>query len=718
MRPLRTCMYFLPLVVGLWHGTEGWAQTSTIPSPAFDSLKNTLVSLSNQAIEENSAEEAQVWGALKTWLEANQQSYGQVPFSDPLVGHSFSRMYKVSWGDPSLIFFFPVNGPEGALNALAGAHLVELLRQSPVGVGVEVVFAGAEDPTRPLETLGSSFYLRQLKIPERRALIYLDRTVQEGYALQTIVMGINSPIWMVRGLLDAAFEHRLPLTVREFRPNFFRFFLEGRESPLDVFVQRGLRSVRLSWSGLNTQPLAVYLHNWAARFDRDIPQNWDRHYVMFGQGPGSPILDQRTYILVLVVAIFGVLLSMTVLSDQTKLHVEALARGFWQIGVFFSLVFLANLAAAILAEAFNQSLPAGVDSWRQWPLWFAVWKTALAVFFYLAFFRITQRLPLYRWSVFYQAAALLLYFLFTIITLALNFGFSFFFLWSFLLALLFVVLPWRPVRITVMALIPLWPALALGQALGEEVDYPLLQVFLFDRYAANVLFTLYLLPLLFLFFAYHYVRHQRWDSREPLQVLILLLSCLALILGSSLFLINRTTRPQTEFDLVEEVDGDLGLNRIILSPADSAWSPPEEGWLLAQEGPQERIFERPIPHVLESSVALRSSRQLDRYRYGFRIQASPGVKAVRARLVSSRGRLVPLEANFPFHTGDQGQEMTFLIGRNPPGEFDLEFTLQGVHQARLYLEWIIEPHPRLASLRPPASARTRLLRRFSVEVSS
>jgi hypothetical protein len=669
-------------------------------SQALLLLKDTVFNLSNTNIDEASREEGILWKSLLEWLASQPLPYKEISLSDSLLGHSFSRMIQVSDGrEPQIIFFFPINGRRAALNALIAVELIEILRNEPFGVPFVIVFAGAEDPENFRQNLGLSFFLRNLQFPEKKAMIYIEGTGNPKNVLQTIVRGTSSPVWMIRSLFRASLDTEFPLEVKEIRPSFFRFFLEGRESPVDAVISRGLRVLRLSWNEADYERVPLLLAKWHSYFSNSIPDDWDKHYVMFGQSPNSLILDQRSYVIFLVFCVSLITFLIIQFPHAVRQHIDAFRGGYWQIGVYFSLFFFFNFFATLGVELFNNSLKQVSDPWREYPLLFLLWKLFFVFVSYLIFIIWTRRLPLYRWSVFYESAVVFLYASFAVIALGLNFGFSFFFIWSLFLAILFIVIPWRPFKLIIILLIPLWPFYSLVMSLIQDSDFPLLRSILFSPIEGNLVITLYMLPLVFLIFAYHFEHHQRLNSKEHLRVLgLFMLSGLGLIITSLMILLQPYQQEKTP-RVTEIFNKQMGISMI--DTVDLTGDMVIElatrlGAKIIQK--EENSFQLERDLVPPARIEFQGvSEFLNRYRYNYLLRTVFPASKIKISLQSFELPLVVLDSNFPYEQLDQGLIVNFHIGRNPPLQIPLNFTLQGNHRLRLKISVNFVPHPQLVA---------------------
>ncbi len=659
------------------------------------SLKNRVGDLSNRVIQEASEEETLLLSSFKQFLVGQGLAFEEVILSDPLIGHSFSRMLRIRGDDrdAQLIFFFPINGRGAVMNLLAAADLLLKLGQDPPQVSYEVIVSGSADPLNHQEGLAIEFFLRDLRFVETKAMVYIDATAEGPAKLQTIAAGINSPIWMIKSLLETAASTYFPLEIKEVRPSFFRFFLEGRESPLDQTVLHGLRSVRLSWNPELASGVSDFLARWIRTFPSELTKNWDKHFVMFGQGTNSLILDQKTYILFLVFFLLMMILSMFFLRETFELHLEALRKGFWQVGVYFSIVFLFSYLSSMAITLLRDQILSESDGWEGLALIFLFWKVFFFVFLYVSFIRYTRRLPLFRWSIFYQAAAVFLYSVYSVVAFALNFGFSFFFIWSFVLSLLYIIVPFRPLKIVLVVLLPIWPLYSLVQTFLNEVDLSLLYAVLFDPIEANLVITLYFLPIFFLFHAYHFQRHQKFERNETFQISLLFLFSGVILFGLTYLILNWPVS-RVSFPMVTEtvqVDRQIGKLEVIRAAMEEKERVRQVlGARLVADS--ETQWSASVKNLSDVRLVFRQN-YLNRRVFRYEVVTKPQALHYRISLHSTDAPLVVLESNFPYEQQDLGRKIIFLIGRYPPRQLTLNFVLQGGTKAEMKVMVEYRPHP-------------------------
>lgn len=662
-------------------------------------LKGTVSGLSNIDIVEAGAEEGRLWTAFLSFLGSEGLDFREQALSDPLIGHSFSRMVRIHCGppgEPQLAVFFPVNGAGAAENFLVAARTLLLWKRKPPQVRTEVVLAGAEDPGDPTDNLAMRFFLKELPFPERKALLYVHPAPQAINQLQTIAASVTSPIWMIRSFMKTAAELDFPIEVREIRPSFFRFFLRGQSSPIDAAVLGGLRSLRLIWNPESALLVPALLEGWVAGLTDPLPMDWDRHFVMFGQSPGSLILDQRTYIVFLSLLVVVTITALFFFRNTVRLYAQALRAGFWQIGVYFSLIFLFQYVSTWAVILFRDRLLSRPAAWGQVSVELLLWRISLFFWLYLAFIKYTKRLPLYRWSVFYQAAALALYAVYAFLAFSLNFGFSFYMIWSLVLALAFALVRLRPVKVLLLLFIPVWPLYALILTFLQEGNTELVSNVLFNPIEANLVITLYALPILLLFHAYHFERHQRFDRNEPIQISLLFFFAGAALLVLSFLILSRSLRADYQTRLTELSSFEEGRSELILTGMD-----PREVEALSQRlavtpsltSADRAVFLRGVGPRLTSLRLLSRERFLNRDTY--RLSLASAIPAYRhvVRLSTDSPPMVVLDSNFPYVQSDRGRVVEFLIGRNPPRAFEIRFVLQGDRGFTLEVLSNFKPHP-------------------------
>ncbi|GEM_PF-4132484 len=668
-------------------------------------LNGTSQSLSNTSVEEGADVEKSFFNFLEELLIQEQLTYKENILSDTILGHSFSRQFVVYLGNPKgqqLLLFLPMNGKGARRNSNLGLAIIKEFSKSTLLIGLQVIFSGAEDPEFPLESKGSSFFLNSLAEADRSALLYMDLRGDNNPLLQSLAMGISSPIWMVSGILSAFESRGVQIRLSGSRPRFFRFNLPGQATPLDPFFRRNIPAVIIQTlpSGSEAKKgvevgISATLEKWSGGF----PKTWDRHYLTFVIGGWTFFLDQFSYVL-FILSVWVIILGLAfIFFRKTKFIFSSLFPSFWQVSVYYALIFVILYISTETLRVLVWASPLS-DIWKHSPLFFLVWKILLTMILYLGFFLFFRRIPLSRWSIFYQTSTLVLYLLMTLLAMYLSFGFSFFFLWSFLFSLLYTLLPWRWVKAGLFIVIPFWTIKGIWDTFIVEPDPFLIEAALFSPLEGNMLISLFVLPLLLLFQAFHYQQHQRVQNNERHQLETGLIVSVALFTGLTTYIVSGQLFQNTgeKWELNEalnyfqntaslEVKSDQPFSSNSL-----LWQGKWKTLPLHQKTVvwQESLPTQAVPFQAQTSLFL------DRRIWEIRFNLEKNVHNLFLRLESPGSPMVIFESNFPYKSLPGGSGVDFLIGRNPPRNIELKITL--LDTPNINLEGRIEysPNPELS----------------------
>jgi len=607
--------------------------------------------------------------------------------------HSFSRSlwFRTPGKQPGeLVIVVPTDSESGRSNN-AGVAWAEIWAERALSttpqVSLTFFFTGAQRGAGALAARGTLPFLRDFspQTPAAALVLDLDNT-DHPVDLTTGSGTFPSPIWLSQILLEALESRGFLPEIQGTQPQIFRFDLPERRNLLQPWFDRGIPALLLTSSVTRTdKALAREVHDLPAAIDLalaglkgGIPGYWDKHYLYFHLGNLKFFLSQQTYLLGLLLSLGVLLMAFLLFSRTLRADLNGLLRGLWQFPVLFSFLFL-FLYAGTLWSTFLVQERDFPEFWKYSPLVVLLLKVSVAIGLYFAVFLQFRRLPLSRSPDFYSFAAVLVLALSVISSAALELSFSFYFLWALIFAGLFHAVPWRPLKLLIFLLAPVWFVKSFLEIFWLAPDPELIRIALVSTFAGNLLLAAVLFPFLLLVNSYHFTRHQRQDRNEKHRSRFSLGISIATWVGLSLLLLRSDPFTDSAAPLTRLESLDLALNTRSV----------------------EDIAPFPLPSTSTSTLPFLNSVWtttvsragfLDRLVWTIQFQGFEKPESVALTLVGNQN-LVLYDANFPYTIDATGTKVTILVGRTPPATFALKLTLGAKIRAQLGVKAVFQGTP-------------------------
>ncbi len=447
-----------------------------LPEAAGGSLPGDLrVVQSFYPRREGSEGEKRAVAFIESRLASMGVGFTPFDFSESDFEHSFSTCIRVDLPGQSkdtVILAVPLDqqpdarqDSDGSITIAVALDLIRTFHAAPPPVSLTVLFLGAEFGSSDVYPMGSTLFLRDFQPDYRVAVIYLNlRTVPESILVRGGGRGIVTPYWLMNRTVDALRAAGIPYALRGDESQIFRMSSVAEKTAIEPYLKAGYPSVELE--GLYGPVSARQAADWMTSFPvflstllqetrAGIPEDWDRHYLLFQAGDYSLIITEKAYIAILIIALAGVLLYSLAFHTGMRRYMRALARNLPALLPITGIAFLFLFAGTMTLEGL-QAIRGFSALWSYAPLPSLVLKACVALLLYSALYNPARRLPFPRNGSFYTAAALLILLIDIAVVAVLNISFTYYFLWAFVFVFLSALVRPRWAKVLLFLPAPFW----------------------------------------------------------------------------------------------------------------------------------------------------------------------------------------------------------------------------------------------------------------------
>lgn len=586
--------------------------------------------------------------------------------------------------------------PGGGISITAGLAMAHYFTENPLDITLQILFLGGERGDLLPYPLGSRAFLQDYYPEAPVGVFYLDAQSPRGnLRLQVDSLGRAAPIWMVKGLTESFQGGDFTFLLEGSHPPLIRLSLAEGQSVLDHYFQKEIPGILItSGDGTELSPevwireMIGAVERFITRYKEGLPATWDRHYLLFQWQDQFMILDQKSYIILLLITIGIILILIFIRPEVIRERFFSVIKHSWQLPLIFIALFLFLYAATWLLQ--------NLITWRDFPsLWkfypslFLSLKLAVGFFLYYLLFFIFRRMPLIRWSTFYVFGSLAVTTVLTVLSLFTGLANSFYFLWTLVLTVLFALWNNRYWRLGLLILMPLWFIKAVGELFIQTPDFTLINAVLFSPVEGNLVLTLLTFPLILLVSAYHYVSHKKRGRNEQSwnEIFMMISALLSIVLGFTVaeanpFLEGRKI-PLYWVDDQSENSREIRISSPVAWPEALLAIPGESLPLIPQL--RESLYEvEMIPGITFQSSVMNF---LDRKTWSLVLNA-PGQPQQLKLQIRSESELVIYSCSFPYRILPGSREAEVFVGRNPPLPFKVDLTVG--RTSSLNLVWNLE----------------------------
>jgi hypothetical protein len=644
---------------------------------------------------EGSEGEKALVGYIASRLTSLGISSSPFDFRESDFQHSFSSCVRVDMpgsGPDTLILAVPLDQPpnsapgdDGAVNVAIALQLLRLLKEKPSPLSVTVLFLGAEFGEGDLYPMGSRLFLKDFQPAYKAAVIYLNlRRIPARVLVRGGAKGIVSPAWLLTWCAEALGRSKVPYMLYGDEAQVFRLGLTAEKEQIGPYLKAGYPAVGLEGEyGPSAPPRA---EEWIGSFVSSLsgmadasaagmPEEWDRHYLLFPAGGRTLVVTERVYLAVLFSSLAGMLLFSLLFGRGLKKYLRTLARNFPALIPLAGLYFLFLLTATFAIE-WLLSQRRFATLWMHAPLAFLGLKACIALVLYSVFFVALRRLPFPRKGSFYSASALFFLLVDIVVAAALNVTFSYYFLWAYFFVFLATLARGRVAKLLLALPAPFWGARGLLEVFLLPA-IPFCRILLFSRVWGNLLIVgatfPFLLVLLRLGLMYRGKGLARRGRREIIFGAVAFAATAALSVSLYLFSPFSPANPQsllaTQTIDEEKQEGSLEI---------SSEAPPGE--LIVSDASGDRridistsVFSLPLAAVpLPLSVGMESSEFLGKMNVSLRIRMPSSPRSLSMTLTSEEDFIL-YDCSFPT-VRESPREYRLLVGAFPPNPLPLQLT--------------------------------------------
>ena len=650
---------------------------------------------------EGSDGEKRLVSYIETRLESLGVPFRPFDFSESDFEHSFSSCLRVDLPGRSadtLILAVPLDHPadaargnDGAVTIAIALDIIARLHGTTPALSVTVLFLGAEFGDSESYPMGSMLFLRDYQPEYRAAVLYLNlRAVPTRVLVRGGGRGIVTPYWLMNRCADALHEAKIPYLLRGDESQLFRLRTTRERTMIEPYLKAGYPSVGLEGEyGVVDQRRA---QEWLAAFpafltaflrssSSGIPEDWDRHYLLFQMGDYPLIIREKTYISILIAALAGMLLYSLTFRKGLRKYIRTLLRNLPALLPLAGLAFLFLLAGTLVLEGIG-AVRRFPDLWSYAPLEFLVLKVCVALMLYSALYNVFRKFPFPRKGSFYSAAALFILLVDIVVVSVFNISFTYYFLWAYLFIFLSALVRPPLAKVLLFLPAPLWGVRSLVEIFTMP-SLPFCHFLLLSPVWGNLLvagislpFILIVLRLGLLIPGRGFLRRR---VREYTFAGLLLAACVGL--GAHLALFSPFT-PLNPQPLLATQTIEAGADNAVLRDTVSITSPAPVGVItLSDAGGTRELVARGTSLALPLSppprspvrIAQESSSFLSQRTVALQISMPSNPRSLSVTL-ASREDFILQDCSFPF-IRESSNRYRILIGAFAPNPLPVQLTL-------------------------------------------
>ena len=424
---------------------------------------------------EGSANEKRTVAYIESRLASLGVPYAPFDFSGSDFEHSFSTCLRVDIAGKradTLILAVPLDQPpdaqkgeDGAINVALALDFIDRTRGAPPPVSVAVLFLGAEFGDTEAYPMGSALFLRDFQPEYRVAVLYLNlKQVPARILVRGGGRGIVTPYWLMKRSVAALREAGVPYVLRGNESQIFRLKSGSEQTLIEPYLKAGYPSVELDGEYGPGEPgqaadwmvaFPAFLSGLLLHVASGVPEDWDRHYLLFQAGEFSLIVTEKAYVIVLIVALSAMLLYSLAFREGIRRYARSLARNFPALLPIMGISFLFLFAGTLVLDGI-QTIRGFSALWSYTPVNFLLLKACVALFLYAALYNVARRLPFPRNGTFYSAAALFILLADIVAVALVNISFTYYLLWAFLFVFLSALVRPRYAKVLLFLPAPFW----------------------------------------------------------------------------------------------------------------------------------------------------------------------------------------------------------------------------------------------------------------------
>src|SRR6056297_3359194 len=294
-----------------------------LPFPSsYHTLEDMHTFYKNYPRFENSKNEKRTFNYITNELNKKNIDYRRIDLGGFENFHSFSSIVEANFQgttDNDLYFIFPVNHPMDAAQEESGAagltlalQLCRSLSEMSLTQNVHVLFLGAEYGRSDEYKLGTRAFLEEYHSETPSQVLYF--TIPSSHFkidLRSAGSGIVSPAWFVKYTSNSLLRNQVAFQFSTIRFNLYQMGLNETTTRIDPYLDANLPSLHLFGEPIskdsaaaeehtNIDELHSFLINYVKSYPVEIPDQWDRHYILYKLGTYTQLIPEFSYIIIIL----------------------------------------------------------------------------------------------------------------------------------------------------------------------------------------------------------------------------------------------------------------------------------------------------------------------------------------------------------------------------------------------------------------------------------
>ena len=651
---------------------------------------------------EGSSNEKKVLEYIENKLTADKIEFSRFEFNNSINYHSFSSSLIVKLkgnSSDTLLITIPLNHPvsaqsksDGSINISLGLALINYFKNKKLPLSIQINFMGAEFGKSADYPLGSTLFLEHFfpDYPVMQLYLNLDN-IPRRLLIKSGGNKIVSPDWMITRCAQALRSVEIPFLLRGNENQLFRLGLSTEKNNSEPYLARDFPSLSFEgeYASLTETERRNWLFNFISFFDTflekfsgGIPEEWDRHYLFFQVYDFFLIINEKNYVIAIILLFFSIAVYILIYSRIFKRILFVLLRNLWIIFVIFILLFLYLQAASLILGGISY-YKVNIDLWQSNPLLFLLLKVCLVLFFFSLTRNLLKFIPFIDYYNYYSSAGFFLLFIITLVVMFINISSAYYILWAFLFFMLSNIMKKMVLKILAFLVSTYWIAKSVIELF--ILKQPLFcKALLLSSVTDTLIIAVFLLPFILQVIAL--LKKAYFNLVENLHfltILILLLASLGLGLYFAVFIGHSEENLQT-VSVKDLVDTDTGANTIELTDISplgliNLWINNDYYYI------DTRATRYIIPlQFIPDLMKIENTQQafLDRKNITLSLTAKRLPVKVNL-LITSEKEFTLFDSNFPFRRRQMGTAYEILIGVNPPNPLPIQLTLPAGHTFQL-----------------------------------
>jgi len=676
-----------------------------LPFPSsYHTLEDMHTFYKNYPRFENSRNEERTFEYIISELEKRNINFRRIDLSGFEDFHSFSSIVEARFEGTSnndLYFIFPVNHPMDAAREESGAagltlalQLCRSLSEMSLTQNVNVLFMGAEYGRSEEYKLGTRAFLEEYHSETPSQVVYL--TIPKTnfmLNLRAAGSGIVAPAWLVEYTSNSLLKNKVAFQFSTIRFNLYQMGLNETTTRIDPFLEAELPALHLFGKPISEDLAAAkehstihelhsFLINYVQSYPEKIPDQWDRHYILFKLGTFTLLIPEFSYIIIILVLFAAVLLYPFFRRKRFYRYLGSMGRNGWVLPIILALMFFYLFLATIVLEGIALYRQYSL-LWQQQPFLLLLLKISIASFLFALSHRITTPFHFTRLrGSFYSAAGLFFLLVNVLILTTYNLSLTLYGSAIFILGFLFTVVRRRLTKLIYLILSIVF-IIGLLLTIFQTGTSRAIYLILLSRVQGNLLIAFHILPYMLFILRLRVLYHhpnQSYTRRITLAFDFLFGTLSIALLVYLLFFYSLSSGSRRPLQVYEQIDAIRSRHTLNFESSEPLGSFTYGSSQLAngkkvevksdkRETRKEIAFQEPL-----LDITIDSQDFLGRTTYQLEITAPFSIEDLQVTL-SSEASITLYDSDFPVSPLRDPTTLQFHIGRFPNNPFSFTFTV-------------------------------------------